>query len=113
MLTKYELHNVLFIFAEGVKELFGDKLKGLILFGSYAREDFDEESDIDIMILVDIDKSELHKYRTLVSQIADRADWDYETLLSPMIKSFSEFEKYKESWPFYHTVNMEGVRLIA
>ena len=34
-------------------ELLGDRLKKVILYGSYARGDYSENSDIDIMILTD------------------------------------------------------------
>lgn len=113
MLTKQELNCILIIFAEGVKELFGDKLKGLILFGSYARGDFDEDSDIDVMVLVDIDSRELYKYRSLVSRIATKAEWDYDALLTPIIRNYAEFEAHKDFMPFYFNVNKEGVNLIA
>jgi predicted nucleotidyltransferase len=33
---------------ERVRPVFGDKLKKVILFGSYARGDYDAESDVDI-----------------------------------------------------------------
>ena len=33
--------------------LYGDRLKGVYLFGSYAREEADEESDVDVFIVLD------------------------------------------------------------
>lgn len=36
-----------------LKNLLGEKLKKLILFGSYSRGDYDRESDIDLIGLVD------------------------------------------------------------
>ena len=35
-----------------IKEKFGEKVANIILFGSYARGDYSEESDIDILIIV-------------------------------------------------------------
>lgn len=37
----------------GLVRLYGDRLKGLYLYGSYARGDQDRESDIDILIVLD------------------------------------------------------------
>ncbi len=34
-------------------QLYGERLKGLYLFGSYARNEADEESDVDILIVLD------------------------------------------------------------
>ena len=36
-----------------LKNIYGAKLKDIILYGSYARGDFTEESDIDIIILLE------------------------------------------------------------
>jgi len=113
MLTKQELGVIVNSFLNGIKELFGNSLNDVILYGSYAREDFDEDSDIDVMILVDIEENLFHNYRTLVSRIADKADWDYDTLLSPIIVNYSDFEKHKNCAPFYSNVNREGVRLFV
>lgn len=37
-----------------IKKIYGTHLRKVILFGSYARGDFRPDSDIDIMILLDI-----------------------------------------------------------
>ena len=39
---------------QAARESLGDKLDKVILYGSYARGDYDDESDIDIMVLADI-----------------------------------------------------------
>jgi len=41
-----------------LKEEFRDKIKEVILFGSYARGDFTDDSDIDIIVIVDDEKIE-------------------------------------------------------
>ena len=42
-----------------VKNIYGSHLRQIILYGSYARGDFCSDSDIDIMILVDLSEVEL------------------------------------------------------
>ena len=41
--------------------MFGDRAKKIILYGSYARGDFNKSSDIDIMILTDLTDDEIYK----------------------------------------------------
>ena len=41
-------------FLTDVRSLFGEKLKSVIVYGSYARGDYNEHSDIDVMILVSL-----------------------------------------------------------
>ncbi|MCL2164038.1 MAG: nucleotidyltransferase domain-containing protein [Oscillospiraceae bacterium] len=113
MLIKQELDIIIDSFLRDIKELFGNSLRDVILYGSYARGDFDVDSDIDVMILLDMEETQFHKYRTFVSRIADKADWDYDTLLSPILVNHSEFERNKSFAPFYSNVSREGVRLIA
>ncbi|KAF0109069.1 MAG: hypothetical protein FD146_113 [Anaerolineaceae bacterium] len=38
---------------KGLAELYGNRLKEAILFGSYARGDYDESSDLDVMIVLE------------------------------------------------------------
>ena len=58
----------------GLAELYGQRLKAVYVFGSYARGDYDESSDLDVMIVIsdyenygaEIDKSgELVSYLSL------------------------------------------------
>jgi uncharacterized protein len=45
----------------------GEKLEKVILFGSYARGDYDEESDIDIMVIADIALGEANETRDKIN----------------------------------------------
>jgi predicted nucleotidyltransferase len=37
----------------GLKSIYGDRLKGVYLFGSYARDEADPESDVDVLVVLD------------------------------------------------------------
>ena len=65
MCTKSELKIVLQEVENASKQLYGDKLNKIILYGSYARGDNTEESDIDIMIILDGDIDDVKKMRSL------------------------------------------------
>ena len=41
-----------------IQKIYGIHLKSVILYGSYARGDYTADSDIDIMILVDLSDEE-------------------------------------------------------
>lgn len=50
-------HNLPFLlesYREAVVQILGNRLKRMILYGSYVRGDFGQDSDLDIMILADI-----------------------------------------------------------
>ena len=60
--------------AEEVKKDFGDRLEKVLLYGSYAREDYNSESDIDVMALVNMPKEALYSYRRKVSDFSSEMD---------------------------------------
>ena len=89
--------------------LFGNKLLNVVLYGSYARGDFNSESDIDVMALVEMEKIELQKYRRTVSALANEIDLKYNVLLSIKLQDNESFIKYQNALPFYQNVIKEGV----
>ena len=115
MCSRAELDRLLTEFAEGAKEIFNDKLKDIILFGSYARGDYDSESDVDIAVLADIKRGEERKYsKRLVDILGDIYEkHGYTVVLSPIIISADFFEEWKNDMPFYRNVATEGVRIVA
>lgn len=113
MCTNEQLQDLLQIFHNNMKALFGNKLKQVILFGSYARGDYDNESDVDIMVMVDMEKKELCQYYKEVSRITANTDLGFNVVISPMIKSYSEYIKYKGVTPFLQNIEREGVIIHA
>jgi uncharacterized protein len=47
------LKRPLTAYAERLRRVFGDRLRDVRLFGSYARGEADEDSDVDVLVLVD------------------------------------------------------------
>jgi predicted nucleotidyltransferase len=48
-----DLSDILLDVKKEIRQIFGNKLRQLVLYGSYARNESAPESDIDIMIMVD------------------------------------------------------------
>jgi predicted nucleotidyltransferase len=48
-----ELASTLAQLERGLRDLYGERLRGLLLYGSYARGEADEGSDVDLLILLD------------------------------------------------------------
>lgn len=92
-------------------KLFGSKLLHVVLYGSYARGDFNNESDIDIIAIVDMDKMVLQKYRRTVSAIANEIDLKYGVLLSIKLQDNESFIKYQNVLPFYQNIIKEGIKI--
>ena len=52
------IENIINEFISGVNNILGKRAKKIILYGSYARGDYNKNSDIDIMILTDLNDDE-------------------------------------------------------
>jgi len=94
-----------------LKDLFGEKLKSVILYGSYARGDYDTESDIDVFVLVDMSSQELAKYQRNLVEIATSISLENDVFLSLHEQDVATFEKWRDVVPFYKNVVSEGVML--
>ncbi len=113
MCTKTILDCVLDLFTNKVKEIFGENLKEVILFGSYARGDYDEESDIDVFVLVDMPDAQLSELSHTVIDKTYDINLEYNVLISFVLKDINHFNEWKDTLPFYRNVDREGVRISA
>ena len=98
-------------FIKQVKELLGIRLKKIILYGSYARGDYNKQSDVDIMILTDLSFEEIEEYRDKISDIAYDIELSTGIILSPVIKNIEKYNSRVHFVPFYKNVEKEGVVL--
>lgn len=53
------VQTIVTLFAEEVKRVLGKDIDRIIVYGSYARGDFNENSDIDIMVLTSRPEEEI------------------------------------------------------
>lgn len=100
-------------FVSKVNELLGDRVKRILLYGSYARGDFNEGSDIDIMILTDLSDEEIIEYRDKIIDIAYDIEWNnnFDIMLSPLLKNLEKYNRRIDVIPFYMNVQREGIVL--
>lgn len=98
-------------FLDIVNNILGERAKKVILFGSYARGDFNESSDIDIMILTDLSDDDIVKYRDRILDLTYDIELKNNVILSPLIKNIDKFNYWIEALPFYMNVKKEGVIL--
>lgn len=94
-------------FVEEAKDVIEDDFERAILYGSYAREEHDTGSDIDIAFIVngEVDESR-------VFEIVDRFRKDRSLDFSPRFFEKEEFNsKLREGFRFYKKVDEEGVEI--
>ena len=98
---------------KNIGDIIGEPLRDVILFGSYARGDYDEESDIDIAVIIDQDRAALRKYQEQLIRMASDFSLNEDVLLSVCCIPQKEYNEYRDALPFYRNIHTEGVRLSA
>lgn len=105
------MQNILQKYVKEIMKIYGSHLKKVILYGSYARGDFREDSDVDIMILLDITDIETKMYFDRLIDTTFDFNMEYDLDIKPIVKSMDHFGKWVANYPFYANINKEGVTL--
>ena len=108
MRKEVDLNRIMNSVYQFSESLFAAKLDKVILYGSYAREDFDGESDIDIMIVVDMDEENLRHYESLFTEFSSNASLENEVLIVPVLRDKARYEAQMVYTPFIRNVIAEG-----
>ena len=66
------------------------------------------QSDVDIMILVDLPDVDIKSYRHQLSDMTYDFNMDNHVEFSPAVKNIKQFYKWVEVNPFYKNVKKEG-----
>ncbi len=104
--SQTEVMEILKRYLELVRPVLGERLKSVILYGSYARGDFEVGSDIDIMLMVD--NEDLREYNDRLIKIEVDINLSNDVLIVPIAVSEGKLMRYKDAVPFYRNVINEG-----
>jgi predicted nucleotidyltransferase len=89
---------------------YGDRLRELVLFGSHARGDAHEESDVDLLVVIDdLTPNERRDAIDLAYDAQDPRDW---VSLSPLVLSTAEAQEQRDRERLIMAdIEREGIRL--
>lgn len=98
------------VFSERVRRFLGASLLDLRIFGSKVRGDFDKESDIDIMLVIE---SEDWHIQEEITKISADINMEFDCNISPVIYTRLEHEQNKYfKTLFIQEVEKEGISLV-
>lgn len=111
MCTKNQLSDITQRIASLSESLFGDKFDSALLYGSYARGEETNESDVDIMVLANVSREELSTYKKAYATLTSELGLEHDIVITVTLKDTETFNKYLDAVPFYANVKKEGVKI--
>lgn len=105
------MQNLIEKYIAEIQKIYCTHLRKVILFGSYARGDYSPDSDVDIMILLDMSDMDLKAYSQQLSYMTYDFNLDNDLDIKPIVKSEDHFRKWVVNYPFYANIDKEGVVL--
>jgi predicted nucleotidyltransferase len=103
-----KIKKIAYEYQKGLRAIFGNNLVEIILYGSRARGDFDQDSDIDILCV-------MKKNSNLADTIGKSSDLTaslslkHDITISRIFVKKSDYETMR--YPFFMNVRREGVLL--
>lgn len=90
--------------------VFGNAIADAWLYGSYARGDYHAESDIDILLAVELNTEEISALRNRIGYISSELSLKHDITVSVTVKPAAQFRQYSDILPFYRNIIREGIR---
>ncbi len=112
-LTMEDVLAILKPFPEQLLLIYGNKLKSVILYGSFTRGTATDASDIDIAVIVDETDDELRKQFSALSDVTADLDLEYFRVFSSVDISYRRYQNWKNNYPFFRNIENEGIVLFG
>jgi predicted nucleotidyltransferase len=91
-----------------LKELIKDDLVEVILYGSCARGDYNEDSDIDIALITKSGRLESKRYYDGLSSIATNLAMKYLAVVNFVCIPYDEYMEKKGWYAYFKNIDTEG-----
>lgn len=93
---------------EMVKALMGSDIIEIILYGSCARGDYTDDSDIDIALLLRCNRMEAKKYDDALAKISTEFAVKYFAIVNFVSLPYGEFTEKRTWYGYFKNIDMEG-----
>lgn len=111
MIKDSNLYSLLNEVEVGLKQIFGDKLRKIILYGSYARSQEVNGSDLDLMALLDLSDEEIESKNEEVLELTVELSTRYGLLISIVKNNVEFFNEWVDTLPYFKNVLVDGINI--
>ncbi len=96
------------VIAEKFPLILKKDVKKIIMYGSCARKDYGENSDIDIAVLTDCDRVAAKDYDDKLMDVVTDIAMDSDAIVEYVCIPYNEFEAKKSWYLYFKNINAEG-----
>lgn len=93
---------------ESVKTIMGEDLIKVVLYGSCARGDYTQDSDIDIALITACSRMEAKMYSEKIAEISMQMAMKYFAVVNFVCLPYAEFVKNKSWYLYFQNIDSEG-----
>ncbi len=96
---------------ELIREFMKNDLVKMILYGSCARGDFKEYSDVDIALLTKGSRTDAWKYNDKIDEVTTKLAMKYFAVVNFVLLPYDAFEEKKSWCGYFKNIDEEGIKL--
>lgn len=96
---------------KGILDNLSDIIDEVVLYGSYARGDYTDESDIDFMVIMNCPPEEVPQYRRQACKVSSRIGLENDIVVSIMLQDRQTFDRWLGAEIFFQNVKRDGIVL--
>lgn len=108
-MVKNEIDCIIKAYIAEIKDILCDDFRRACIYGSYARDEYNEESDVDIAIFTDKPSSEFYLLINRIAEITFEYNVKYDIILSPVFQNEAEFQRMLKAVPYFQSIQREGI----
>ena len=111
MCTNLQLKKLTSDMVQEYRRVYGKDIETILLFGSYARGDQENDSDVDIVAIVHGERMDLQERLKEIWDVSVDIGLENDVVVSATVIPFDEFEMFKRILPYYINIVKEGVEI--
>lgn len=111
MLTQNQARSILREVYKYCNALCYNRVQDAYLYGDYARGDIGAESELDILLTVDMEQEEMSQCRKEMSLLSSELSLAYDITVYITVKPIVLFYRYQKLVALYQEVIREGIRI--
>ena len=99
------------IIVRDITKALKDDCEKIIMYGSCARGNYNNNSDVDIAILTNSDREGAKKYDSKIDEIATTIEIETMAIVNFVLLPKSEYEEKNSWYPYFVNIKNEGIVL--